>query len=251
MPVRGVDAPVYGVGLPPDAPRPLFVWTVSLPLGWRVIDLDPRCTDASIANILRDDDVVPGVRLKSAQKRQLKEALASMAAEARKAGAVWVLVLPGVQEDYVSAVTLLLRWSDSAPRSASVLEIQRQLGADVTSVEPTLNGESYVLHSSSSLAGPVTDRRTVYTHQAFVPVPSTTWTLAVSATAPDADTGEDVKAIVGRVAASVVAWPEITEQLREVEQLPVGNVVDETAAPVDAESSRVWVDSQGSVDVDV
>ena len=42
MPVRGVDAPVYGVGLPPDAPRPLFVWTVSLPLGWRVIDLDPR-----------------------------------------------------------------------------------------------------------------------------------------------------------------------------------------------------------------
>lgn len=240
------EAPVTGVALPPDAPRPQFVWTVSLPLTWRAIDLHPQRTDASIANIMRDDDLVPGVRLKSAQKRELKAAITDMATQAREAGAIWVLALPGVHEEHVSVVTLLLRWSDSAPRQASVLDIQRQLGAD-TSVEPTLNGESFVLRSATSLAGPVTQRRTVHTHQAFVPVPSTTWTLAVSATAPDADTGEDVKAIVSRVAASVVAWPNITEQLREVEELelPTDSVADTDESPTEAGSSRVWVNSEG------
>ena len=87
----------------------------------------------------------------------------------------------------------------------------------------------------------------MHTHQAFVPVPSTTWTLAVSATAPDADTGEDVKAIVSRVAASVVAWPDITEQLREVEELelPTDSVADTEESPTEAGSSRVWVNSEG------
>lgn len=243
--MHDVEAPITGVALPPDAPRPQFVWTVSLPLTWRAIDLHPQRTDASIANIMRDDDLVPGIRLKSAQKRQLKDAMTDMATQARDAGAVWVLALPGVHEEHVSVVTLLLRWSDSAPRQASVLDIQRQLGADTTGVEPTLNGDSYVLHSSTSLAGPVTQRRTVHTHQAFIPVPSTTWTLAVSATAPDADTGADVKAIVSRVAASLVAWPDITEQLREVQELPTETAVDPAAPPTGAGSSRVWVNSEG------
>ena len=45
----------------------------------------------------------------------------------------------------------------------------------------------------------------MYHHQAFVPIASSTWTLAISSTAPSEDVSAEVRDIVVRVASSVVA----------------------------------------------
>ncbi|WP_424650059.1 hypothetical protein, partial [Corynebacterium matruchotii] len=52
------------VELPPDAPRPSFLWNIHLPLlMWRFIDLHPSHCDACIDRL--SGDFVPGVRLRA------------------------------------------------------------------------------------------------------------------------------------------------------------------------------------------
>lgn len=243
------------VDLPPDSPRPPFTWTVSLPLNWRLVDLHPSRTDSVVANLLRDDDLVPGVRLSSAERRQMKEALLSMAKQAREAGTLLALVFPGIDNGVVAAVTLLIRWVDSSPNVASVMSAQIQFGGDDTSVERTGKGASYVLRSSESLTGPVTDRRTAYTHQAFLPIASTTWTAVVSATAPSVETSEDTKNVVKRVTSSLIARPDqsASDAPEHQGENRHSSEAEETAeekhqAPAEVHeggSRRVLIDSEG------
>ena len=228
--------------LPPDAPRPDFRWTVSLPTTWRIIDLNPARTDAVISNLLRDDDLVPGARLKRSHQREVKQQMMEMATQARDAGSVLALILPGVLDDTVTAVTLLMRWVDSAPTSASVLGAQKQLGSpEDSTVEKTNQGDPYLLFHSQMEGGPVTQRRTLYTHQAFIPAPGTTWTLVVSATAPSAESSDGVEAIVRRVAASFAVVPDDT-------QLTFNNDDDaDGASSAQTPFSRVWLSEEGEV----
>lgn len=239
------------VALPENAPRPPFVWSASLPTTWRIIDLDPSRMDSNIANLLRDDDLVPGVRLSSAQRRAMQQSLKDMATQAREAGVLLALVQPGVDDGEISVVPLLLRWADSTPVPASVLSAQKQVGSKAdTSVEPTRSGESFLLACTEGQAGPLTQRRTVYHHQAFVPIASSTWTLTVSSTAPSESVSSEVRDIVARVAASVMGHTEITasttilsdavehEKGVETEE---NNEVEKPGAGL----SRVWVRGEG------
>lgn len=229
------------LSLPQHAPRPPFVWSAHLPTTWRFIDVDPARTDASVANLLRDDDLVPGVRLSSAQRRAMQQSFKEMATQAREAGILLALVLPGVDNGEISAVPLLLRWIDTAPAPASVLSAQQQLGAKAeASVASTNAGGSFLLASEQGLAGPLTQRRTVYHHQAFVPIASSTWTLAISSTAPSEDVSAEVRDIVVRVASSVVAHTDLAAS-----EVSLGDGVEpqntiEIGAP-DAGLSRVVV----------
>lgn len=228
--------------LPPDAPRPDFRWTVSLPTTWRIIDLNPARTDAVISNLLRDDDLVPGARLKRSHQREVKLQMMEMATQARDAGSVLALILPGVLDDTVTAVTLLMRWVDSAPTSASVLGAQKQLGSpEDSTVEETNQGDAYLLVHSQREGGPITQRRTHYTHQAFIPVPNTTWTLVVSATAPSAESSDGVEAIVRRVAASFAVVPDDTQLTFSDDDETDGAGSGQTAF------SRVWLSEEGEL----
>ena len=185
----------------------------------------------------------------------MKEALLSMAKQAREAGTLLALVFPGIENGVVAAVTLLIRWVDSSPNVASVMSAQNQFGEDDTSVERTGKGASYVLRSSESLTGPVTDRRTAYTHQAFLPIPSTTWTAVISATAPSAETSEDTKNVVKRVTGSLIARPDqpasdAPERLGEDPHLSdVESATEEKqqepAGEHEGGSRRVLIDSEG------
>lgn len=238
-----------GLELPPDAPKPDFRWTVSLPTTWRIIDLNPTRTDAVINNLLRDDDLVPGARLKRSHQREVKQAMVDMATQARDAGSLLALILPGISGEEVVAVTMLLRWVDSAPAAASVLDSQKQLGLpEDSTVEKTNQGDPYLLFHSQMEGGPITQRRTLYTHQAFIPAPGTSWTLVVSATAPNAETSESVEAIVRRAAASFVVVPDDAEFVftdsDEITQADA-NQSSEPTSGGETTMSRVWLSKEG------
>lgn len=228
----------------PDAPRPGFVWNVRLPSSWRVVDIHPARWQVVVKRLA--DDYVPGVRLSAAQKRLVEQQLGQLVEQAQKAGALLVLVLPGVVDGEVSAATVVLRWADSAPIPASVISAERQLaGSRSCVVENTGRGDSYVFASATSQVGPVTDRRTAYTYQGFLPVASTTWTLAVSGSAPSEDTGEIVADIVRRIISSVRVFPDtVGEQVFDVTDQ--GSDCD-TGGPIDGDAGADVVDAGRAV----
>ncbi|WP_257203431.1 hypothetical protein [Corynebacterium cystitidis] len=190
----------------PDAPRPPFMWSAQLPVTWRVIDTHPAQWQLTVERVA--DDYLPGVRLSSAQKRAVKQQLEQVVQQCQKAGVLVVLVLPGVVEDDVSAATLLFRWVDSSPAPASIMAAERQLQGKAAVVEQTGRGDSFVFVSMTEQVGPLSNRRMAYTYQALLPVAGTSWTLMVSGSAPNQDTGEIVADIVRRVVASVRTYPD-------------------------------------------
>lgn len=194
----------------PDAPRPSWAWGAQLPLNWRYVDTHPARWRTCVDRLA--DDYLPGVRLSSPQKKAVKAQLEQAVAQAQKAGVLVLLVLPGMEGEAASAATLLLRWVDSSPSPASVIAAQRQLQAKDPVVERTGRGDSFVFASTTGLVGPVTDRRTFYTHQAFLPVAGTTWTLVVSGTAPSEETGAAVANVVRRLVSSVRTYTDTAGQ---------------------------------------
>ncbi|GAA1475509.1 hypothetical protein P4N68_01500 [Corynebacterium felinum] len=190
----------------PDAPRPPFIWTAQLPTTWRFIETHP--SRWKIAATRLADDYLPGVRLRSADKRAVLRQIEETVAQAQKTGVLMALVLPGIVEEELSAAVLLLRWIDSHPAPASIVAAQRELAQKNPQIERTGAGDSYVLVSHTLPTGPLTQRRTAYNHQAFYPIPNTTWTLVVSGSAPNEQLGELVADCVRRVITSVRAHPD-------------------------------------------
>ncbi|AKK06272.1 hypothetical protein CMUST_09780 [Corynebacterium mustelae] len=190
----------------PDAPRPQFMWSASLPSTWRIIETHPARWKVCAERLVRD--YIPGVRLSASDRKLVMAKLEEVVAQSQKTGVLLALVQPGIVDEQVSAVTLLLRWVDTAPSPASVLAIEKELTSKDPQVERTGNDVPYVVASTSHQAGPITNRRTVFTHQAYIPVSGTSWTLAVSATAPNKETSESVAAIVRRVVEGIKVYPD-------------------------------------------
>jgi len=127
------------VELPPDAPRPSFLWNIHLPLlMWRYIDLHPSHCDACIDRL--SGDFVPGVRLRAGDRKVVRRRLGEVIAAAREAGVLLGLVLPGVLESgEVSSAVVLLRWHSVAPERACVDPVISKFSRDDPQVA-TLDG---------------------------------------------------------------------------------------------------------------
>ncbi|WP_342318511.1 hypothetical protein [Corynebacterium mayonis] len=238
-----MTAPIGATAAPtieyhPDAPRPSFVWAAQLPLNWRYVDTHPAKWRTCAERLA--DDYLPGVRLSSPQKKTVKAQLEQTIAQAQNAGVLVVLILPGLEGEDASAATLLLRWVDSSPSPASVIATQRQMQAHNPIVERTGRGESYVFVSKTGLVGPVTDRRTSYTHQAFLPVAGTNWTLVVSGSAPSEETGAAIASVVRRLVSSVRTYADTAGQ-RVIEPAASGEDVESVEGVV------VLMGAEGSV----
>lgn len=182
------------------------MWSASLPSTWRIIETHPARWKVCAERLVQD--YIPGMRLSASDRRAVMAKLEEVVAQSQKAGVLLALVQPGIVDEKVSAVTLLLRWVDTTPSPASVLAIEKELTGKDPKVERTGSDVPYVFVSTSHQAGPITDRRTVITHQAYVPVSGTSWTLAVSATAPNKETSDSVAAIVRRVVEGIKVYPD-------------------------------------------
>lgn len=196
--------PLPAIEFHPDAPRPNMLWSASLPLTWRFVDTHPSRWQLKADRLV--EDYIPGVRLKAAEKRLVKQQLESTVQAAQKAGVLMTFVLPGLLEDgQVSSATLLISWRDSAPNAAS-LQPAKIAFPDLKSLK-TENGASYGLLKLKKQVGPLTQRQTSYTTQGFLPIPQTTWTLIVSGSAPGEELGGVVEDLVIRLINSVTVLP--------------------------------------------
>lgn len=193
----------------PDAPRPRFLWQASLPTNWVRIDTHPEASPHRLSQIA--ENYIPGHRLKRAEQKLVLQQLEQLVKAARDGNILLTLILPGLSEDgQATSATLLLRWYDSSPEFASLRTVEQAFSTkDATTQQCTSpKGTAYVHSSNTTQSGPISQRRTTFHHQALLPIPSTTWTLVISGSAPDEETGELLGNIVKRVANSVQAHPE-------------------------------------------
>ena len=200
------------VELPPDAPRPSFLWNIHLPLlMWRFIDLHPSHRDACIDRL--SGDFVPGMRLRAGDRRVVRRRLGEVIAAAQEAGVLLGLVLPGVLESgEVSSAVVLLRWHSVAPERACVDPVLSRFSRDDPQVVTLDGGGEFVVVERESVAGSVTDRRRVFHVEGFVPVVGSSWFLVVSASVPEVGMVGDVRAVVERMIQSLRVYPDITGQ---------------------------------------
>ncbi|MDO5670445.1 MAG: hypothetical protein Q4G50_10605 [Corynebacterium sp.] len=200
-----VDVPL--LEFHPAAPRPDLLWRVQLPTSWLLLDTHPDTWQVRAERL--SEDYLPGHRFRAAEKRLIREQLSHTVRAAQDGGVLLTLVLPGLLEDgTVSAATLLLRWEDAAPRRASLAPAQRAFAHQDPQLQRTPEGHSWLAVSQEALSGPLTQRRPVYTHQGFLPLPDSSWTLIVSGSAPTAELADSVRDVVARLINSVRIVPE-------------------------------------------
>lgn len=195
----------------PGATRPSFLWKVSLPTNWIYVNTHPEASIHQVQSIA--EDFIPGRRFRRSEQKQIARQLQATIDAARKGRYLLTLILPGLNEkSEPSAATLFLRWYDSAPDYSSIGTVQRAFEASTALVEEqsSSQGSAYLTAANVTQTGPLSDRRSAYHRQAFIPVADTTWTLVASGTTPDADTDKDMAAVITRIANSVEVFPHIS-----------------------------------------
>lgn len=228
----------------PNAPRPNLLWSARLPTSWRLIDTHPSHWKSKAKRI--SEDYIPGVRLKSAEQKMVYRQLENTVKAAQDAGALLTFVLPGALDDgQVSAATLVMRWQDSAPNQAS-LQPAKTAFPDLE-MRKTESGKSLGFIKTKKRVGPLSQRQTAHTAQAFLPIPQSTWTLVISGTAPTEDLGEMVSALVIRLANGINVYTG-TDGLR-ISELVEDEAENEQAFAFDehhgVRSSRAAVEEGG------
>lgn len=197
----------------PSAVRPRFVWTMHLPNRWAFLDTHPEVWSTRVDRII--DEFYLGRRLRAAEKRTLRNQLTSTVQAAQKNGIAMVFLLPGSNDDgEVVACTILVRWQSSAPQSASLTAVESAFSAS-KSLErrSSPSGAAYALFSETTKVGPWAQQRSMWNTQAFVPVPTTSWTLVLSGSAPSAEQGDAVREMVIHMAGSLRSYPDETGRL--------------------------------------
>lgn len=201
-------------GLPTadDAPQPPFEWSISLPPTWRVLDLRPELTEDSARKLL-SDHLFEEAEFEENDKRQLTRHLVEIAEEARSQGALLALVFPGAYDSRLELIPLFLSWFNTAPHQAELLSWKKQLSdLGSTSIEPSAHGERYVLSTSEfTEPSPLGDQK-LYGHQAFIPIPGSTWTLSVTSATRISQMSDSVLDVVKQVASSTKGFPELASE---------------------------------------
>ncbi|RAV31517.1 hypothetical protein DLJ54_07920 [Corynebacterium heidelbergense] len=196
----------------PQAVRPNFLWTAKLPTHWAFLDTHPSRWKRQLDRIV--EEYFAGRRAPAAERRILLRHLEQLVQGAQNQKVLFTFLMPGVvREGEVSACTVFLRWQNSSPTLASLRDLEATFGPSKELVHyRTGAGDPYVAFSETGKTGPLTDRRPIFHHQAFVPIPTTTWTLAVAGSAPTEETSQHVRDVVLRIANSIRAYPETTGQ---------------------------------------
>jgi hypothetical protein len=173
--------PSDGLQLNPEAAHPPFAWQVALPSDWAVLDTHPSSWQRSLDRLV--DERFAGQRLKSAERRELLRALADLVATCQQAGTLVSLVQLGrLSSGGVASAGIHLAWYDSAPDLASLTTVRQALSRQGTVEEvPTPGGVALLQRDHLSMVPPGTTNRVGLTSfQAFLPLPRTTWTVAVA-----------------------------------------------------------------------
>lgn len=204
-------APPSGIEFHPEAPRPQFLWQASLPMNWAVINTHPEASPHALSQLAQD--FIPGHRFARKDQKLILAQLEQLVAAARDNGVLLTLLLPGVDNaGQPTSATITLRWYDQTPEYATLdtarAAAEKSKSSTTVTEQSSPTGSAWLLSSSTSQVGPLTDRRTAHHHQAYLPIATTTWTLLISGTAPDAETAESMKNIIIRLANSVTAYPE-------------------------------------------
>jgi hypothetical protein len=205
--------PSDGLRLSPEAAHPPFAWQVALPSDWAFLDTHPSRWQRSLDRLV--DDRFAGQRLKSAERRALLHALADLVANCQRAGTLLSLVQLGrLSSGGVASAGIHLAWYDSGPDPASLTTVRQALSRQGTVEEVSTPGGVALLQRDHLSVDPTgTGNRVGLTSfQAFLPLPGTTWTVAV---------------------ATAGAQPELLPMLRELVTAVVSSI-----RPLDGQSDR-------------
>ncbi|MDO4631199.1 MAG: hypothetical protein Q4A82_02810 [Corynebacterium sp.] len=195
------------VKLHPDVPRPNFLWYIHLPLNlWKFIDIHPERWQAQNARLV--EDFIPGVRLRAAEKRGLRNQLEKIVFDAQEAGVLMTLVLPGILESGIPfAASLRVRWYNMSPARASIEPLKSEFRRDDVDTYLSDDNVEYLLVKAESTVGPLTKQQTAYHVEAYLPIIGTSWLLIISSTVPTKDMVNDMCNLVTRVVNSVQTYP--------------------------------------------
>lgn len=202
------------LGFHAAAMRPNFLWLAELPTNWAFLDTRPEQWERRVEWIL-DNYYSRGRRLRPAERKKIKARLAETIQAAQDNKILLMFLLPGIAEGgELSACTLSVRWQSFSPQSASLKLLETAFsGRENLEKKKTSEGRPYLLFGGSTQVGPVTERRTVWSNQAVVPVTTTPWAMMVTGMAPDEQTSELVRGIVDRLVNSVKVFPDETGPL--------------------------------------
>ncbi|WP_290259090.1 hypothetical protein [Corynebacterium felinum] len=191
----------------PEAPRPDFTWTVHLPSSWHLLETHPDLALESTATLANAS--LAHTTMEEQQRTLVLRHLEETITQAQNLRVLMAMVLPQWDKDEFQTGFVVLRWVDSFPMYASVSSTQQQLEAFDPKVKLTDAGGYFVALSRSYLGNdPAHPDRMHYSHQAFVPLPGTTWTLVVSGSAPTSSLSAIVEHMVQRIAASLRAYSD-------------------------------------------
>lgn len=235
-----------GVRFHPAAPRPRFLWQANLPLNWRLIDTHPDASPHRLQAIA--EDFIPGHRFSRSDQKLIVKQLEALVTAARDSEVLLTFILPGVgAHGEPTSATLLFRWYDSSPDYASLATAKQALaGADTTTDMLSPRGQTWIKAEGCRQTGSVSNRRTSYNHQAFLPIATTTWMLVISGTAPDEASGQVLGELITRLANSVTVFPDTFGQT--IEELSAGDSEDtQGLLPADTDTAGVLFTGSESV----
>lgn len=199
------ESRVSAIDWHPDAIHPPFEWSVKLPQDWAVLQTHPATWERQVNRIV--DDQFAGQRLPSKVRKELVKSLSAAVAMAQKKKVLLTLVRVGVNDETRRPETIAfhLMWSSSSPRLASMAPIRKAVASSKGSVEEltTPTGHAFALTTATTVDKSGPESTEVLTVQSFYPLPTTAWTLVLSASTSRLDLADPIKDMVIRCVGSV------------------------------------------------
>jgi hypothetical protein len=196
--------PGTGLRLSPAATHPPFGWEVALPSDWALLDTHPASWQRSLERLV--DERLAGRRLRPAERRQVRDHLADLVANAQRAASVLTLVQLGrLSTGGVASAGLSIAWHDSSPATADLATVRQAVGrTGVVDEIATPAGDALLQRDHLSVVPPGgTSRVGLTSLQVFLPLTGTCWTVVVATAGARPELVPMLRSLVVEVVGSI------------------------------------------------